>query len=517
MIAGVTSRWPCWSGLLPGLAVAGCLDGPVEVEVDTRAATLEVTGNSSRSPYLIPLRAGVTFEALLSVGDTGIENDYPLVGIPDGLGIWRDRHEVHVLVNHELSGGLGAVRAHGARGAFVSRWRLDAHTGEILGGSDLIQQVVLWDPIYRRYLPPAIGATLQRFCSGDLATSVALRDLPRDPGSGAPIAMALEPSTPAAAAASAPIRLGYSGRMFLTGEEVPGGRAFAHDVDSGVSYELPVMGKMGFENVVARPAPSPWTVVAATDDSVPGEVVIYRGRKRLAGTPVERAGLTSGRLHGLVLPGLRAEPATGVPRGTRFTTFDLGDVRVRTGAELQAIHTVHGVTGFARPEDAAWNPANPDQLFFATTGFGAVPTRLWRATFDDGSDPGQGGVIDILIDGSRDLIGGVAPRAFDNLAVTRDGRWVYLQEDPGATSRLARIWRYDLSTETLELVAEHDPARFTPGAPDFLTIDEESSGIVDASAALGPGRFLVTVQAHRAFADPTLVEHGQLLLMTVRE
>jgi len=39
----------------------------------------------------------------------------------------------------------------------------------------------------------------------------------------------------------------------------------------------------------------------------------------------------------------------------------------------------------------------------------------------------------------------------------------------------------------------------------------ETSGIIDASSILGPGWWLLNVQAHYALADPELVEDGQLL------
>jgi hypothetical protein len=60
-------------------------------------------------------------------------------------------------------------------------------------------------------------------------------------------------------------------------------------------------------------------------------------------------------------------------------------------------------------------------------------------------------------------------------------------------------------------VAEHDPARFTVGAPGFLTQDEESSGIIPMDDILGEGWYLLDVQAHYNAGDVELVEGGQLL------
>ena len=70
-------------------------------------------------------------------------------------------------------------------------------------------------------------------------------------------------------------------------------------------------------------------------------------------------------------------------------------------------------------------------------------------------------------------------------------------------------------------IAVHDAARFTKGAPGFLTEDEESSGVIEvtdllakASSRYADGRryYLLNVQAHYA-TDAELIEGGQLVLL----
>ena len=102
---------------------------------------------------------------------------------------------------------------------------------------------------------------------------------------------------------------------------------------------------------------------------------------------------------------------------------------------------------------------------------------------------------------------------FDNISATKRGQ-ILLQEDPGNQSHLARIWRYDIESDRVIVVAEHDSDRFTSGLPSFLTQDEESSGIIDVSEILGEGWFLIDVQAHYG-TDAELVEGGQLLALHV--
>ena len=81
---------------------------------------------------------------------------------------------------------------------------------------------------------------------------------------------------------------------------------------------------------------------------------------------------------------------------------------------------------------------------------------------------------------------------------------------------MSKIWLYGIDTGSLTEIAHHDPALFEPGGAQFITQDEESSGIVDAAHILGEGWFLLDVQVHKPDeADPELVEGGQLLAMYV--
>jgi hypothetical protein len=98
----------------------------------------------------------------------------------------------------------------------------------------------------------------------------------------------------------------------------------------------------------------------------------------------------------------------------------------------------------------------------------------------------------------------------------------YAQEERDATN--ARIWHFDLRTESLRIVATVD--QFAEKTARYGAW--ESSGIVDASSVFGPGAYLVNVQAHSLFVatkpgddlnndgQPDWLdkkEGGQLLLM----
>jgi hypothetical protein len=441
--------------------------------------------SSSESPYLLGTMNGVGAKAILTVGDSvNAKPDgtpYRMVGLPDGLGAFDNGDGTFtVLMNHELQATAGVVRAHGARGAFVSRWVVAKDDLEVLHGEDLIQEVGLWTGSAWDF---GTVVTIGRLCSGDLAAPSAYFD--------------------------AQSGLGTEERIFLSGEEVGAeGLCYAHGLD-GTSYRLPWLGRFSWENAVANPTTGPATVVVGLDDSSPGQVYVYVGAKRSEGASVDRAGLTQGVLYGVKVLGFASEPgATGIPSGTAFSLHPFGDVFAASGASLDAQSDAAGVTEFNRPEDGAWDPENPDDFYFVTTASFSGNSRLFRLRFADASRPWLGGTIDMLLEGNE------GQRMMDNLCMTSRGQ-LFLQEDPGNNAHLARVWRYDVAGDTLVEVARHDEAQFVAGAPDFRTQDEESSGVIDVSDILGEGKLLLDVQAHHAVGDAELVEGGQLLLLQV--
>jgi hypothetical protein len=347
--------------------------------------------------------------------------------------------------------------------------------------------------------------------------------------------------------------------MFMNGEESGSeGRAFGHVVTgpgAGLSYELPSLGKFAHENVVASPYEQDKTVVVGMDDGTGGQVYVYVGTKKDRGNEIEKAGLDGGVLYGVKVDGPQAEPpATGFP-SSRFALASLGDIRAKTGAQLETQSQTAGVTNFLRPEDGAWDTRNPNVFYFVTTDkYDSVKdpagtpagqvgrSRLWRLTFDDIRDPETGGRIDMLLNGTE------PHQMLDNITVDGDGN-LLMQEDPGNQRRLSKIWKFDPRTRSLVEIAHHDPERFMPGGAKFKTIDEESSGVIEITSLLSKhpsdrGRFgweererdeeegdeaderlrwakrgyryyLSVTQVHLANPEAELVEGGQLYLIAV--
>jgi hypothetical protein len=506
--------------LFSGSALAAAA---VAAAVAIAAPGAETGPSSSQSPYVVRSQPGVVTKSIFTVGDSvntkpdGV-TPYRMVGIPDGLGAYDNEDGTFtVLMNHELSSSQGIVRAHGARGAFVSKWTIDKDSLQVLHGEDLIQNLHTWNgATWVISSTDAAPARLNRLCSADLPAPSAFFN--------------------------AATGKGYDGRLFMDGEEGgTTGRPFGHVVATGDSYELtPWLGNMSYENVVANPATGDATVAMNMDDgdaSVGQQVYLFRGTKTTVGNPVQKAGLTNGTLYGVKV--------LGVPQSEYQHAWTVGEQHAVEFVDVSAFAGVggggpdtldgdsqaKGVTNFQRPEDGSWDPNNPSDYYFVTTSsFGPIPsenrtgeTRLWRLRFVDPADPSLGATITLLVSGpvgtadspaatgtqSADSPG---PQMFDNITVNDRGQ-VLLLEDVGNQAYRGGAWIYSTGSENLVKFAEHDPDRFTPGAAGFLTKDEEMSGIIPAPF-LGEGWYLLDVQAHYNISGE-LVQGGQLLAVHV--
>lgn len=286
--------------------------------------------SSSQTPYVLPVASGVQTTSLLTVQD--VVNGYKMIGIPDGLGTFDNGNGTFTLVmNHELGAASGVVRAHGVKGAFVSKWVINKSNLSVVSGSDLMQTVKLWNAGTSSYVTYNSStpqpAPFARFCSADLPAVSAFYNVATGKGT--------------------------QERIFMNGEENGNeGRGMAHIITGpnvGTSYELPYLGKFSWENSLANPATGDKTVVAGTDDATPGQVYFYIGTKTTSGTEIEKAGLSNGNLYGPSVNGLLIETSASVPApNTPFTMVNLGDVHNMTGTALNTAITQELLSSFDR-------------------------------------------------------------------------------------------------------------------------------------------------------------------------
>jgi hypothetical protein len=467
-----------------------------------------------------PRKSSIT--PLISVGD--VYRGFMFEGIPDGIGFAPGRkHTIDVFVNHEQShvpfGGLADFED-----ASVSRLAIRTSSRQIVDASVA--------------LPPSAGFI--RFCSAFMAGPAE----------------------------------GFEDYVFLTNEEsdddvaVPAGApygpdpaiapnreagyAVSLDVATGEYRQIAGMGRHNHENTVVVPggwdevvalsgddtfvAPSSqlYSYVAATPDDLvadAGSLFAFRVTATQDG-PVDPADPFNGANdYGDIAVGDDWEGEfIAVPDDVADGTLPT----VAPQAGLEQWSNENNVFQFIRVEDIAYDRHEPNVVYFADTGErratpdpatgrlargpstnpdgtqfrGPYPNgRIFRMELDP-ADPNRVLSFSILLD--NDLGGYDNPSVMhqpDNLDTSE--RSLMVQEDSSQPPN-SRIWRYDFASQRWSVVASVlDPAW-------------ESSGIVDASSAFGPGAWLVDVQAHNVFVDVDTTtipgvtlkrEGGQLLLL----
>ncbi len=481
---------------------------------DTYMAAEGISPTSSKTPYVTPVEPGVKTTAIFTVGDS--INHYKMVGIPDGLGAFDNGDSTFtLLMNHEISGANeftpdGIARAHGGKGAFVSKWVIKKSNLAVVSGSDLIHNVNLWENGAYKFYGPSDTTKYKsflRFCSADLPAPAAFYN--------------------------AATGKGTTERIYMNGEEFSDnrGRAFAHIVtgpNGGTSYQMPWFGRAAWENAVASPASGDKTVVGLMNDGAitSSQVYFYVGTKTNTGSEVDMAGLTNGKLYGVKVTRFPQERVSSklinLPPapGTRFSLAEVARPDTMSGITLDKVSFNLGITAFSRCEDGAWDPSKPNDFYFNTTDqldkvydhlasdtnrASTGRSRLWRLRFDDVMTPEAGGTIEAVLDGTE------GHNMLDNMAIDHYGH-ILLLEDVGNAPHNGKVWQYNTANDDLKMIAMHDTARFgdigIPAKAPFNQ-DEETSGIIDVQEILGPGMFLCSDQAHYLIPGE-LVEGGQL-------
>lgn len=415
---------------------------------------------SSQEPYLDPVTADVEVHALLTVGDSVNKRpdgaDYRLVGRPAGLGTLDNGDGAFtLLVTHQLGATEGSQRAHGGKGSFVSKWTFQNLLAE--DGRDLGQRVFM---SATSYATPQSAIHLESLGPSSLVPAGLLLDAP----------------------------VGYEEPLFLSvGTRTPDhGSAWAFTLDGDV-YDLPELGSDTLGGIAVLPVTGPRTWLAAPTRAESGQLSFYAGTKLAKGAPVELAGLDDAEMGRW---GLSIKSSTKAAVSTDPAT-----------ASLEA----DGAGFFDYLGEGAWDPANPSDYYFLLSDPLMGNSQLAVVHIADWTQPDAVGTAEALLQGTE------GQHVLSHLML--DGRGhIYLGEEPQDDSALCQLWRYDIESRTLTAIAKAS-ARFDPDSKDFITSNENITGIVDASAVLGPGWLFVSFQANSPAPgfDTELVAGGQLL------
>ena len=518
--------------------------------VTAAAAGDNSAGFHTSVPKMLQGKNGATTQAIISVGDT-VEG-HTFDSIPDGISISKinGKGTFDILVNHELSPVPFPATRQDYANALVAKLRLHQHSAGVLKGEYAI--------------PSAAG--YQRFCSNFLVSDEHgfERDLLFTNEEARDIVLRQQDSWH---------QPGVS--LNEPGAE-QAGVVVAYDVKSGAYRSIYGMGRHNHENSVGVPGYGYPVVLSGDDtfDAPASQLYLYKaasGRavwndegKLYAFRSTDPAINDYGDIvEGMNVPGTFVEVPRTIATGKkangtdiRSTDFPMPGVwnqavppppaGIPDGPQwvLEVWSNAMNVFQFIRIEDTAYDRTNPRIHYLADSGEPrAIPNpatgrlmrgpsgtqgpypngRLWKLVL--GAEP-LTAVLSIAPKANYDLLGyrtTAAVHQLDNIESTKDAVWI--QEDPGSHQNFpgatnARIWRYDIASGESTVVAEVDQSMSpitTPGA-------WESSGIVDASEVLGPGAFLVDVQAHGwdtpvpGGNDAPAVqqrEHGQLLVLRV--
>ena len=448
----------------------------------------------SEFSYVEPVAPGATLAVIASAADN--IGGYVLPGIMDGIGLLPDGDNLVVIVNHELSAtnkvAAAAKRIGGAAtGATISAVNVDRRTMSVTGASELPKSIAWYDystNLYSTSKPvgpagaaakdefgaPNHSSVLNRFCSAYLAPAGQLAF--REGGA----------------------TYGYTGPVYFTGEE--GGdesRAFAV-TNTGQMVQLPRVGLAAWENQIVVPTGSKVTALMGMEDgsATDSQLWMYSGEKTDSGSWDDKAGLTNGHPYVMKVEGIATDNdfrkvyGKGKPAAVTFKEIDWQ----KSGAAQNQMARALG-TALARVEDGSFDPKNPSDFYFVTTESNkdpratapnpATPTitrdggALWRLSLTDVKNPLAGGSITMLLDGSE------APylNKPDNIVVDGQGN-VLIQEDPGNNAHIARMLAYRIADGKVAPVTRFKDQYAKSGGPQFITQDEESSGVVDATALL---------------------------------
>ena len=455
--------------------------------------TTAATWSWDKPIYVLSANKNVTLTPLATTGDKF--GGFVVRGIPDGMGAYKNElGQVVLLSNHEvaINDKIAAKSASKTSqwGVSITKFKYSPREGNITAAKNFITGIKYWNYTTGNYQDTPIGGEpadiskdsfgwgISRFCSATFS------------GAGT------------FSYKSGSETIGYDGALFTTGEEVgDSSRGFAFDMD-GQGYQLPRMGMMSFETIAPTRKAGPNTVAIADEDgsATDSQLHVYVGKKTNTGSPVDKAGLTNGDLYVLNAGSI---PTDNIFRTTiaKSTPVDVNFKKIEwnTGVTAFAKGSRDNGMTFARIEDGEWDPNNPDVYYFITTesnkdagatkenpaepGISRDGGGLWRLTFKDAQNPLLGAKLELLLNGTE------APFLSkpDNLAVTKSGV-ITIQEDPGNNAHVARIVAYQIATGKLAVIAEFDKQYFTAAGAKYMTLDEETSGIWDATSLLAtPG------------------------------
>ncbi len=509
---------------------------------------------TSQSSMLTPVGAGVTVTPIIAVGESAGDGGYIFESIPDGIALTtRGRGTAEVYINHETStvpfpytpsAPTEANSQNDFDNAQLSRLILNQKSAGVQTGKMVIRS----SQNFQRFCSNYLATAAEGFDRELLFTNEESVDWVNRSGKAWPATIGADEARQSGLVVAHDIKTnktramwgmgrhnhensvaipGFDDLVLLSGDDTftnspsqsqlfsyiaPDADAVWNDAGSLWAFKSTTAGYVKYEDF----APNDATAIQGEFIAVPR--LIAEGRNA-DGTELMAADVPAQYGGPFPLP-----PSDGSwQRDPNGVGID-GPQWV-----LEKWSQNNGVFAFIRVEDIAYDKrAGMGNVVYVvdsgrgTTGPSAdlksTNGRVWKLVFDP-DDPKVVTSMSVLIEGDDSPVKTIGEiHQPDNIESTVNG--LYITEDPGSSQQFnftpeqladpnrteARLWQYRLATGVTSVVAKVDQS-LDETAIDVDSASKgnlgawESSGVVDASAAFGPGAFLVTVQAHSLWVD----------------
>lgn len=505
-------------------------------------ATAASPGNAGfktkQAAMLTPVGPGVTVTPLITVGDK--VGGYRFEAIPDGIALkTRGSGRVDVYVSHETSrvpfpytpsAPTELNSQNDFDNAQVSLLRLNRKSGGILSGKMVIQSA----DNYQRFCSSYLATAKEGFDRELLFQNEESVDWVNRTGNAWPAVIGADSARQSGVVVAYDVKTGQDRPIWGMGR---------HNHENSVP--IPGMGEIvvlsGDDTFTNNPSQSQlYSYIAPDADAVwndEGALFAFKSNDPTRQKYEQFVPGDPASVSGVFIPVPRVIATGRHPDGTEVMSADVGLPpppsdgtwqRDPNGVGIDGPQWVlekwsqeNGVFNFVRVEDIAYDkrPGMSNVVYVVDSGRGtAGPSqpgrstngRVWRMVLDP-TDPTKVTSMSIFIEGDDNPVKTVGEvHQPDNIETTASG--LYLTEDPGSSQQFpfgstdaaattARIWQHSFATGTASVVLKvNQSADEGPTDVDATTSRGnlgawESSGIVDASAAFGPGAFLVDVQA----------------------
>ncbi len=466
---------------------------------------------TTRPYFMVGTAPGVVVDKILTVGDIvpagdpGVDDDYQMSGIPDGLGAYNQKksrwdwlhgggsREFVAMMNHEL--GRSFPNNPPLVDTRISRLVIDRETRSVHSAEYAFTGLEGYE----------------RFCSATLRIV-----------GGKPFYFTGEEAVPIAGQPPGPAHDGSSIVM---------------DAETGMWRDTEHFGHLQHENVLPLRLKQ-WVFATTEDDFRPGQPAYFYAYF----APTFKGGITGrqGALH-VFVPDAGEEKSNAevvskdqVVHGhwVRLTQHPDNENDVT----LKAAATREGAFRFDRMEDLASLRGKESRVFIADTGKAPVtvppsPTprgRVYQFDFN-WNDPTRGSTMRMILNGDAPHNDDIVNP--DNMDTSE--RVLMIQEDRESAFRAQhnRVMEYRFADKSLRSVAR---VNTPPGTPPTYPNAEpcagclpgtwESSGIIDARDVLGKDWWLLDVQGHNSQVpqpgpslkpNSSMGENGQLLALYV--